>query len=215
MKNIDILSKGPTSKVPFLLSSKNPYSLTPNNNFTVSPDLKQINVRYFEEAGKCLHDKHLHFTNYDHDFPASTVIKEAFKKIRESPEEAVLRDSKIIYNSNQNFKDRLQPILELHLNKTFDSDEGMADIVEARIHSSDYDKGSFRAFMKWYSKGTVINGEAISKNLLIVVLYDPFHLVFPDDRHRTDSYNQVKGNDKALCDRYYSHIPKEYRIDFI
>lgn len=187
--------------------------------YSLSLNKDEFDVLFYEMAGNSQHISELNFTNYDNDFPSSTTLKNGFDFISRDIKLALLNDTKWIRNY-ESYKNRLLPILKKHIPNYCPaelSDGDYTELVESRIHE-DIEKGSFRIFSKYVSKGSFWNnGEKVEKNTLIVLFYDPYHLVFVDEHQQQigvnpNTYNLVKDYGSTIKSRYYTVIPNNLRI---
>ena len=196
-----------------------PTVLQIGRNYSLSLNRDEFDVLFYEMAGNSQHISELNFTNYDNGFPSSTTLKNGFDFISRDIKLALLNDTKWIRNY-ESYKNRLLPILKTHIPEyrpaeLYDGD--YTELVESRIHEG-IEKGSFRVFSKYVSKGSVWNnGEKVGKSTLIVLFYDPYHLVFIDKHQEKigvnpNTYNLVKDYEKTIKSRYYTVIPDNLRI---
>lgn len=189
-------------------------------NYYITPNFDEFDVLFYEKAGNSLHIPELEFTNFDSEFPSHTTIRNGFDLISKDIKTALLKDTEWIKNLS-NFKEHLLPILQKYIPNYFSSELNngeYTEFIESRIHKN-IEKGSFRIFSKYIPKGSFwTNGDKVEKNTLIVLFYDPFHLVFMDRYQQknitnTNKYSRVESHNKHIRSRYYDKIPKELRID--
>lgn len=196
-----------------------PTILQIGQDYSIAPNIDEFDVLFYEMAGNSLRVPDLQFTNFDHDFPSHTTIKAGFDFICKDIKLAILKDTQWIKNYDS-YQKHLLPIIKKHIPNYLSSElknGEYTEFIESRIHE-DIQKGSFRIFSKYVRKESVWgNGDKVEKNTLIVLLYDPFHLVFIDEHQQgigmnTNKYNLVKDYDKTIKSGYYRKIPKNLRV---
>ena len=197
-----------------------PTVLQIGRDYSVSPNIDDLDVLFYEMAGNSQSVPELQFTNFDSEYPSHTSIINGFNVISKNIKIAILNDTKWIQNF-KSYQDRFLPILKKHIPNylpTQLNDDDYTEFIESRIHEG-IEKGSFRVFSKYVTRGSLWNnGETVEKSTLIVLFYDPFHLVFPDKHQQkigvnTNRYNLVKNFTTTIKSKYYTRIPKDLRID--
>lgn len=187
---------------------------------TLNDTADSVDILFLENAGKSFKDASLQFTNFDYDFPPDSRVKEGFDLISENFKAALLGDLTLLKSDYINFSARFLPILKKHsesLNLNITNDNHHM-YIESRVHKSNTGiRGSFRAFLRWYPLNSEFNGEKVERNTLVVLFYDPYHLVFPDKKIIGQSYQSVAGTgySKHLKEKYYRLIPNELRRTII
>lgn len=196
-----------------------PTILQIGQDYSIVPNIDEFDVLFYEMAGNSLRVPDLQFTNFDYDFPSHTTIKEGFDFICKNIKIAILKDTQWIKNYDS-YRKHLLPIIKKHIPNYLPAvleSGAYTEFIESRIHE-DIQKGSFRIFSKYVRKESLWgNGDKVEKNTLIVLLYDPFHLVFIDEHQQeievnTNKYNLVKDYDKTIKSGYYRKIPKNLRV---
>lgn len=190
---------------------KSSYEIATLNAIADSTD-----ILFLENAGMSFKDARVQFTNFDYDYPADFRAVAGFNWISKNIKTALLGDLSILQSDYDNFSTRFFPILKLNsdsLNLTV-NDDNQHLYIESRVHKSiTGNRGSFREFLSWYRVDSLFNGEKVDKNTLVVLFYDPHHLVFPTNDGVGQSYQSLSGNNysKHLKDKYYHLIPSELR----
>ena len=190
---------------------KSSYEIT-----TLHATADSTDILFLENAGRSFKDAGLQFTNFDYDYPADFRVEAGFNLISENIKAALIGDLSTLQSDYDNFSTRFLPILKLHsdtLNLTV-NDDNQHFYIESRVHKSNTgNRGSFRVFLRWYPVDSVFNGEKVEKDTLVVLFYDPYHLVFPTNDGVGQSYQSLSGNNysKHLKDKYYHLIPSELR----
>lgn len=202
------------------LFSIEPTILQIGRDYSIAPNIDEFDVLFYEKAGNSLRVPDLQFTNFDNEFPSHTTIKKGFDFICKNIKLAILKDTQWIKNYDS-YQKHFLPILKKHIpnySPTALGDGEYTEFIESRIHEG-IEKGSFRIFSKYITKESVwSNGDKVEKSTLIVLLYDPFHLVFIDKHQQeigmnTNKYNLVKDYAKTIKSGYYRRIPNSLRIN--
>ena len=183
------------------------------NNKNLLPQKDFIDIFFEMGVGESINSSDLNFTNFDNEFPSHTTVKNSFELIKKDLKNAIIEHIKWL-QFYPNISDRLLPIIKLRYpNFEVNTTEGTTDIVESRIYSTTVEnKGSFRLFSKYYPTNSLIQFGMKAKNpTLVVILYDPYHLVFPDEKVGR-SYDSYRLYSCALKKNYYSYIPSNLRI---
>ncbi|CUW14759.1 hypothetical protein [Leuconostoc gasicomitatum] len=199
-----------------------PTILQIGRDYSIAPNIDEFDVLFYEMAGNSLRVPDLQFTNFDNEFPSHTTIKKGFDFICKDIKLAILKDTKWIKNYDT-YQEHFLPILKKHIpnySPAVLNYGEYTEFIESRIHE-DIEKGSFRIFSKYVTKESLwSNGGKVEKSTLIVLLYDPFHLVFIDEHQQgigmnTNTYNLVKDYGKTIKSAYYRKIPNNLRINVV
>jgi len=171
-------------------------------------------IFFLENAGRSFKDSELEFSNFDYEFPSDSDIMGGFNLIKEDYKGALLQDTKMIQSEFDNFEQRFVPILQKHAGQLSLDVNNLysGSYLESRVHQSNASQvGGFRVFMKWYPMSSLFDGSVVTKDTLVVLFYDPYHLVFPVENARPFVNVSDSSYNIHLRNKYYDYIPTELR----
>ncbi|WP_125567054.1 hypothetical protein [Companilactobacillus insicii] len=155
-------------------------------------------VYFMSNCGKSIDLKDFKFLNYitSNDY----ITKNCLEYLIENPK--IISKNSTYIRINSNNRNRIQMILSNYLNKSV-LDEYEDSFRETPIVSDSniplFHKGRFRVF-------TLYNYDKIEGNILYVIFYDPYHLIFSNEKNYHSQKNSMRDGFTSINDKFHDSV---------